>query len=49
MAFGTGTHETTSMCIRELENYVDETKTVFDIAPAYLCAADGAELRKHLL
>ena len=22
---------TTSMCIRELENYVDETKTVFDI------------------
>ena len=24
-------------------------KTVFDIAPAYLCAADGAELRKHLL
>lgn len=31
MAFGTGTHETTSMCIRELENYVDDTKTVFDI------------------
>ena len=31
LAFGTGTHETTSMCIRELENYVDETKTVFDI------------------
>ena len=31
MAFGTGTHETTSMFIRELENYVDETKTVFDI------------------
>lgn len=24
-------------------------KTVFDIAPAYLCAEDGAELRKHLL
>ena len=24
-------------------------KTVFDVAPAYLCAADGAELRKHLL
>ena len=24
-------------------------KTVFDIAPAYLSAADGAELRKHLL
>lgn len=31
MAFGTGTHETTSMCIRELEKYVDETKRVFDI------------------
>ena len=24
-------------------------KTVFDIAPAYLSAQDGAELRKHLL
>jgi diaminopimelate dehydrogenase len=24
-------------------------KTVFDIAPAYLCKQDGAELRKHLL
>ena len=24
-------------------------RSVFDIAPAYLCAADGAELRKHLL
>ena len=24
-------------------------KTVFDIAPAYLCAQDGAELRAHLL
>ena len=24
-------------------------KTVFDVAPAYLCAQDGAELRKHLL
>ncbi len=24
-------------------------KTVFDIAPAYLCEADGAELRAHLL
>ncbi|MPM59156.1 Ribosomal protein L11 methyltransferase [bioreactor metagenome] len=31
MAFGTGTHETTSMCIRELEKYVDGTKRVFDI------------------
>ena len=24
-------------------------KTVFDVAPAYLSAQDGAELRKHLL
>ena len=24
-------------------------RTVFDIAPAYLSPADGAELRKHLL
>ena len=24
-------------------------RTVFDIAPAYLSAQDGAELRKHLL
>lgn len=31
MAFGTGTHETTSMCIRELEKYVREDSKVFDI------------------
>lgn len=31
MAFGTGTHETTSMCIRELEKYVNEDSRVFDI------------------
>jgi len=31
MAFGTGTHETTSMCIRALEEYVTPDKTVFDI------------------
>ena len=24
-------------------------KTVFDIAPSYLSAADGSELRKHML
>ena len=24
-------------------------KTVFDVAPAYLSAQDGAELRKHML
>lgn len=31
MAFGTGTHETTSMCINELEKYVSKDSTVFDI------------------
>lgn len=31
MAFGTGTHETTIMCIRELEKYVTEDVTVFDV------------------
>jgi len=31
MAFGTGTHETTKMCIEALEKYVTRDKTVFDI------------------
>lgn len=31
MAFGTGTHETTSMCIKALEKYVKPESTVFDI------------------
>ncbi|AHM56735.1 ribosomal protein L11 methyltransferase PrmA [Peptoclostridium acidaminophilum DSM 3953] len=31
MAFGTGTHETTMMCITALEEYVTPEKTVFDI------------------
>lgn len=31
MAFGTGTHETTRMCIEALEKYVTGEKTVFDI------------------
>ncbi|MDD7183170.1 50S ribosomal protein L11 methyltransferase [Peptostreptococcus porci] len=31
MAFGTGNHETTSMCIENLEKYVSEKSTVFDI------------------
>ncbi|WP_332848854.1 50S ribosomal protein L11 methyltransferase [Clostridioides difficile] len=31
MGFGTGTHETTSMCIRELEKYVNKDSKVFDI------------------
>ncbi|SDZ19741.1 [LSU ribosomal protein L11P]-lysine N-methyltransferase [Proteiniborus ethanoligenes] len=31
MAFGTGTHETTIMCIKQLEKYVNEGNVVFDI------------------
>lgn len=31
MAFGTGTHETTMMCVRQLERYVKQGDTVFDI------------------
>ena len=31
MAFGTGTHETTRMCIKALERYVKADSTVFDI------------------
>ena len=31
MAFGTGDHETTSMCIKALERYVKPDTTVFDI------------------
>ena len=31
MAFGTGTHETTRMCIEALENYIKEDTVVFDI------------------
>lgn len=31
MAFGTGTHETTRMCIQALEKYVDKDSVVFDI------------------
>lgn len=31
MAFGTGTHETTTMCIEALENYVEKDDIVYDI------------------
>lgn len=31
MAFGTGTHETTSMCVEVLEKYLTENNRVFDI------------------
>lgn len=31
LAFGTGTHETTSMCIEEIEKYIKNSDVVFDI------------------
>lgn len=31
MAFGTGTHETTILCIKALEKYVREDNLVYDI------------------
>ena len=31
MAFGTGTHETTMMCVQNLEKYINENSLVFDI------------------
>ena len=31
LAFGTGTHETTSMCIEEIEKYIKSSDVVFDI------------------
>lgn len=31
MAFGTGTHETTTMCIQAIEKYMDKKDTLFDI------------------
>jgi ribosomal protein L11 methyltransferase len=31
MAFGTGTHETTMLCMRELEKYVHKGQTVLDV------------------
>ena len=31
MAFGTGTHETTRMCVQALDKYVKEESTVFDV------------------
>ncbi len=31
MAFGTGTHETTIMCVQQLEQHISEKCTVFDI------------------
>jgi len=31
MAFGTGTHETTMLCIEALEKYIDENRFVYDV------------------
>lgn len=31
MAFGTGTHETTSLCVEEIEKYISEDKSFLDI------------------
>jgi ribosomal protein L11 methyltransferase len=46
MAFGTGTHETTRMCIQALERYVDEDRTVFDIGTGSgILAISAAKLK----
>ncbi|WP_315116871.1 50S ribosomal protein L11 methyltransferase [uncultured Clostridium sp.] len=42
MAFGTGTHETTRMCIKALEKYVNADSTVFDIGTGSGILAIGA-------
>ncbi|OLS03385.1 50S ribosomal protein L11 methyltransferase [Tissierella creatinophila] len=48
MAFGTGTHETTSLCIEALEKYIKKGDTVFDIGCgsgilSIVCAKLGAK------
>lgn len=50
MAFGTGTHETTRMCIQALEKYVKEDSEVFDIGTGSgILAIAAAKLRaKHV-
>lgn len=42
MAFGTGTHETTRMCIKALEKYVKSESVVFDIGTGSGILAIGA-------
>ncbi|KAJ53855.1 ribosomal protein L11 methyltransferase [Clostridium tetanomorphum] len=46
MAFGTGTHETTRMCVQALERYVTDKTTVFDIGTGSgILAIAAAKLR----
>ncbi len=42
MAFGTGTHETTIMCLRQLENYVKQDDNVIDVGCGTGILAIGA-------
>lgn len=45
MAFGTGTHETTMMCVEQLEKYISKDTTVFDIGTGSgILAIVGAKL-----
>lgn len=44
MAFGTGTHETTSMCLRALEKYVQPNSKVLDVGCGSGILAIGAAL-----
>ena len=44
MAFGTGTHETTRMCIKALEENITKESTVFDIGTGSGILAIGAKM-----
>lgn len=48
MAFGTGTHETTRLCVRALEKYVKEDSIVFDIGTGSgILAISAAKLKAN--
>lgn len=51
MAFGTGTHETTRMCMKSLEKYTKKDSTVFDIGTGSgILAISAAKLgAKHVV